>query len=108
MSAMLPVVAVFALLVCITRSSTGLPFEQKGFWDFGKEFDVQDLLMMMKDEEDGSAFGEVDPQEQPGCPFGCQCSLRVVQCSDQSEQNQDRVQNPTQTEKLHLITLIWF
>lgn len=86
---MLPV-TVFTLLFCFVRLSTGLPFEQKGFWDFGKEFDVQDLLMMMRDEEDGSAIGPVDPQELPVCPFGCQCSMRVVQCSDQSEQNRNR------------------
>ncbi|XP_076131992.1 biglycan a [Alosa pseudoharengus] len=76
---------VITLLLCSVHWSTGLPFEQRGFWDFGKEFDVQDLLMMMRDEEDGSAIGPVDPEELPGgCPFGCQCSMRVVQCSDQN------------------------
>ncbi|XP_063065686.1 biglycan a [Engraulis encrasicolus] len=82
-SAMLPI-AIFAVLLCAARSSAGLPFEQKAFWDFEKEFDAHDLLMMMKDEEESSGMGPLDPQEPPVCPFGCQCSLRVVQCSDQN------------------------
>ncbi|KAG9477829.1 hypothetical protein GDO78_013028 [Eleutherodactylus coqui] len=68
-----------------------LPFEQRGFWDFS----MDDGLTMMKDEanEDGSGFTPSPPFAGPTvlappmppfdlCPFGCQCHLRVVQCSD--------------------------
>lgn len=43
------------------------PFQQSGFLDF-----------MLEDE--GSAF--LPEMDVPMCPFGCQCHLRVVQCSD--------------------------
>ncbi|XP_016146010.1 biglycan-like [Sinocyclocheilus grahami] len=61
--------------------SSALPFEQKGFWDFGKDIDVKELMLMMKDQEEGSAVDPYQP-EHPTCPFGCRCDLRVVQCSD--------------------------
>uniref|UniRef100_W5NEP1 Biglycan n=1 Tax=Lepisosteus oculatus TaxID=7918 RepID=W5NEP1_LEPOC len=52
------------------------PFNQKVFWDFALDSDS-----MMNDEE-GSGPGEEQPPPLPVCPFGCQCHLRVVQCSD--------------------------
>ncbi|XP_037391816.1 biglycan a [Pygocentrus nattereri] len=74
-------VAVTILLLPLLTSA--LPFQQKGFWDFGKDIDVKDLLMtMMKDQEEGSAYEELPQPEQPTCPFGCTCHLKVVQCSD--------------------------
>ncbi|XP_030640219.1 biglycan a [Chanos chanos] len=80
-----PFITVLPLLtiVHLLPLSLALPFEQKVFWDFGKEIDVKDLMMMMmKDEEDGSAF-EPEPPVQPTCPFACHCGHWVVQCSDQ-------------------------
>ncbi|MFT7814260.1 biglycan-like [Arapaima gigas] len=71
------------LLFCATLIPTPawtLPFEQKGFWDF--DGDGGGLTMMMRDEEEGSAFEEFPGPEVPVCPFGCQCHLRIVQCSD--------------------------
>ncbi|XP_065103963.1 biglycan a [Paramisgurnus dabryanus] len=65
----------------LPSSSSALPFEQKGFWDFGKDIDVEELMMMMKDQEEGSA-GDPYAPDQDTCPFGCRCNLRVVQCSD--------------------------
>nr|XP_055025179.1 biglycan a [Misgurnus anguillicaudatus]XP_055025180.1 biglycan a [Misgurnus anguillicaudatus] len=65
----------------LPSSSSALPFEQKGFWDFGKDIDVEELMMMMKDQEEGSAVDPYEP-DQVTCPFGCRCNLRVVQCSD--------------------------
>ncbi|XP_026776868.3 biglycan b [Pangasianodon hypophthalmus] len=64
--------------------SLALPFEQRGFWDFGIDGDGGGLTVMMRDEEDGSAVlpTELPPFEVPLCPFGCQCQLKVVQCSD--------------------------
>ncbi|KAL7829072.1 hypothetical protein SRHO_G00327060 [Serrasalmus rhombeus] len=51
-------VAVTILLLPLLTSA--LPFQQKGFWDFGKDIDVKDLLMtMMKDQEEGSAYEEL-------------------------------------------------
>ncbi|XP_072512545.1 biglycan b isoform X1 [Salminus brasiliensis] len=63
--------------------SLALPFEQRGFWDFGIDGDGGGLMtMMMRDVEEGSAVEEVLPPEFPVCPFGCHCQLKVVQCSD--------------------------
>ncbi|XP_067268836.1 biglycan-like isoform X1 [Pseudorasbora parva] len=82
-AAMLSVCVAF-LFLCTAHlplDSSALPFEQKGFWDFGKDIDVKELMMMMKDQEEGSAVDPYQP-EHPTCPFGCRCDLRVVQCSD--------------------------
>lgn len=72
------------LWLCAVRllsPSSALPFEQKGFWDFTMDsLDGGDMMPMMRDEEEGST-----PDRLPDfttCPFGCQCHLRVVQCSD--------------------------
>lgn len=40
------------------------------------------MTTMMRDEEEGSGVEEIPPHHIPMCPFGCQCRLRVVQCSD--------------------------
>ncbi|XP_006004204.1 decorin [Latimeria chalumnae] len=59
--------AVFLLLlvpICWAK-----PFHQVGFLDF-----------MLEDESSGD--GIPLPPVGPICPFGCQCYLRVVQCSD--------------------------
>ncbi|XP_061653633.1 biglycan b [Phyllopteryx taeniolatus] len=75
----------FLLLLCVAQllsPSAALPFEQKGFWDFAMDSLDIDMKAMMKDEEEGSAIEELPPPEMPTCPFGCQCRLKVVQCSD--------------------------
>ncbi|KAM9856028.1 biglycan b [Aulostomus maculatus] len=73
------------LLLCVARllsTSSALPFEQKGFWDFAMDsMDSGGMMSMMMDEAEGSADGGVPP-DMPMCPFGCHCRLRVVQCSD--------------------------
>ncbi|XP_030049917.1 biglycan [Microcaecilia unicolor] len=68
------------LLLSITLAlSWALPFEQRGFWDFS----MDDGLPMMNDEEEGSGTPPpVLPPVPMDCPFGCQCHLRVIQCSD--------------------------
>ncbi|KAM4609709.1 biglycan a [Polymixia lowei] len=77
---------ILLLLVYATplpASSIALPFQQRGLSDLGKTIDVKSLMMMMmNDEEEGSTFEEVHPLEHPTCPFGCQCNLKIVQCSD--------------------------
>ncbi|XP_044206265.1 biglycan b [Thunnus albacares] len=74
------------LLLCVLQllsPSSALPFEQKGFWDFALDsMDTGGIMTMMRDEEEGSAIDELPPTHIPMCPFGCQCHLRVVQCSD--------------------------
>lgn len=74
------------LLLCLAHlpsTTSALPFEQRGFWDFAMDgMDGGRMMMMMKDEEEGSAIEELPLPELPVCPFGCQCQLRVVQCSD--------------------------
>lgn len=79
---MTAVVATLLLLSASLLLSSALPFQQREFWDFGEDIDVRDLMTMMKDQEEGSAYDEVPPQERPMCPFGCVCHLKVVQCSD--------------------------
>lgn len=65
--------------------SLALPFEQRGFWDF--DSDGGGLTVMMRDQEEGSAVlpTELPTIEVSVCPFGCQCQLKVVQCSDLGE-----------------------
>ncbi|KAM6215109.1 decorin isoform 3-T3 [Rhynchocyon petersi] len=57
------------IFLLLAQASWAGPFQQRGLFDF-----------MLEDE--GSAL---DPDEEYlpfGCPFRCQCHLRVVQCSD--------------------------
>ncbi|XP_077573890.1 biglycan b [Stigmatopora nigra] len=75
----------FLFSLCVAQllsASAALPFEQKGFWDFALDSLDIDMKTMMKDEEEGSAFEELPRPDFPTCPFGCQCRLKVVQCSD--------------------------
>ncbi|KAI1888095.1 hypothetical protein AGOR_G00181520 [Albula goreensis] len=68
------------LLLLLGTTCWALPFRQTGFMDF------------MMEDEPGSALPEETLVEAvpspprapdgPSCPFGCQCHLRVVQCSD--------------------------
>lgn len=79
-------------MLCVARlisTSSALPFEQRGFWDFAMDnmdnldsMDSGGMTTMMRDEEEGSGVEEIPPHHIPMCPFGCQCRLRVVQCSD--------------------------
>ncbi|KAK3519086.1 hypothetical protein QTP70_016337 [Hemibagrus guttatus] len=69
-------------VVSLASLSLALPFEQRGFWDFGMDGDGDGLTVMMRDEEEGSAFLPTELPPIPMCPFGCQCHLKVVQCSD--------------------------
>ncbi|KAM9444762.1 biglycan b [Clarias gariepinus] len=82
-------VSYFPLLLLLSMFSLAplslaLPFEQRGFWDFGIDGDADGLTVMMRDEEEGSALlpTELPSFDIPMCPFGCQCHLKVVQCSD--------------------------
>uniref|UniRef100_A0A8C4SCD3 Biglycan n=1 Tax=Erpetoichthys calabaricus TaxID=27687 RepID=A0A8C4SCD3_ERPCA len=71
------------LVLLLHMLSVALPFEQKAFWDFTMDNDMGGQGMM--NDEEGSAFEPTKPTERPvgpTCPFGCQCHLRVVQCSD--------------------------
>ncbi|OCT65507.1 hypothetical protein XELAEV_18041745mg [Xenopus laevis] len=79
---------VLLLLCSCILAIHALPFEQRGFWDFS----LDDGMAMMKDEE-ASGVGPTPTDSIPDvglspmppmdlCPFGCQCHLRVVQCSD--------------------------
>lgn len=82
-SCLLLLLSVFSL----ASLSLALPFEQRGFWDFGNDGDAGGLTVMMRDEEEGSAVLPTTllTTEVPLCPFGCQCHLKVVQCSDLGE-----------------------
>ncbi|XP_072103012.1 biglycan b [Mobula birostris] len=77
--------ALLLLFSSLLIGGWAVPFNQRGF--FG------DLLDAMQNDEEGSAFIDADvptdkPDEEvlppiyPTCPFGCQCQIRVVQCSD--------------------------
>ncbi|KAM3872238.1 biglycan-like [Diretmus argenteus] len=79
---------VFILLLLVYGTplpapSTALPSRHSSLPRLSKTIDVQSLMMMMmNDEGEGSGFEEFHPVEHPTCPFGCQCNLKVVQCSD--------------------------
>lgn len=81
-------ILVLLLVVYVTPSpvpSIVLPIQQRGLPDLGKTVDVESLMMMMNDEEEGSGFQEIFHVEHKSCPFGCQCNLYIVQCSDLGE-----------------------
>ncbi|KAJ3587050.1 hypothetical protein NHX12_013440 [Muraenolepis orangiensis] len=74
------------LILCLLGSLPALsgasPFPRRRPSNPGKTVDVKSLmLLMMNDEEDGSGF-DFDLPAYPNCPFGCQCNMKVVQCSD--------------------------
>lgn len=84
-SKMLPHCSLLVLLCAaqLHPSSSGLPFEQRGFWDFALDsLENGGMMAMMRDQEEGSATEEIPTPDMPMCPFGCHCQLRVVQCSD--------------------------
>uniref|UniRef100_A0A668AFV8 Biglycan a n=1 Tax=Myripristis murdjan TaxID=586833 RepID=A0A668AFV8_9TELE len=67
-------ISILLLLACVTplpAPSVAVPFQQRGLPVLSKTIDAE-----------GSGYEEGPPAEQPTCPFGCQCNLRVVQCSD--------------------------
>lgn len=60
------------VLLLLAQVSWAGPFEQRGLFDF-----------MLEDEASGiEPYERESPPEYPVCFFGCQCHLRVVQCSD--------------------------
>lgn len=78
---------ILLLLGTLPGLSRASPFQQRALPDLGKTVDVKSLMqLMMNDEEDGSAFVDFDTLlKHPSCPFGCQCHMTVVQCSDLGE-----------------------
>ncbi|CAL8324107.1 unnamed protein product [Merluccius merluccius] len=74
---------ILLLLGGLPALSRASPFQQRGLSDLGKKVDVKSLmLLMMNDQDEGSGFVDFDMPEYPGCPFGCRCNMKVVQCSD--------------------------
>ncbi|MGH0115669.1 UNVERIFIED_CONTAM: hypothetical protein FKN15_037992 [Acipenser sinensis] len=71
------------LLLLLATVAWAKPFRQTGFLDFMLEDEGSG-----KKEIDDKVEEESPPTERPDvpegavCPFGCQCHLRVIQCSD--------------------------
>ncbi|RXM27302.1 Lumican [Acipenser ruthenus] len=71
------------LLLLLATVAWAKPFRQTGFLDFMLEDEGSG-----KKEIDDKVDEESPPTERPDvpegavCPFGCQCHLRVIQCSD--------------------------
>lgn len=63
------------IFLLLAQASWASPFQQKGLFDF-----------MLEDEASGGDSGDsaIRPDDPivPACAFGCQCHLRVIQCSD--------------------------
>ncbi|XP_056129732.1 biglycan a [Lampris incognitus] len=78
--------SILLLLVCVTplpAPSIALPFQSKDLPDLGKSINLEGLMMMMMNDGEGSGYEEELPSpDYVTCPFGCQCHLKVVQCSD--------------------------
>ncbi|KAJ3587299.1 hypothetical protein NHX12_010897 [Muraenolepis orangiensis] len=74
------------LLLCVSvlgARAPALPFEQKTFLDFSLDhLDSNLLSAFMRDQEEEEGSGAHTGAQEPTCPFGCRCQLRVVQCSD--------------------------
>ncbi|RXM29916.1 Decorin [Acipenser ruthenus] len=71
------------LLLLLATVACAKPFRQTGFLDFMLEDEGSG-----KEDTEVKVFGPRPPIERPDvpegpvCPFGCQCHLRVIQCSD--------------------------
>ncbi|CAB1315667.1 unnamed protein product [Coregonus sp. 'balchen'] len=61
------------LLLCLLALGHAKPYQPINVLDFMRDHEI-----MMQDEDDD----DDDDDFLTDCPFGCQCSLRVVQCSD--------------------------
>lgn len=82
-----PILILFVLMwvTPLPVPSMPVPIQLRGLPNLGKIIDFESLMMMMNDEEEGSSFQEIYCIEQPKCPLGCQCHLKIVQCSDLGE-----------------------
>ena len=70
------------VLLCLLALCHAKPYKPINIMDVLRDHDI---LMRDADDDDddydNDLFPSWDPPE-PDCPFGCQCSRRVVQCSD--------------------------
>ncbi|XP_031681675.1 asporin [Oncorhynchus kisutch] len=62
------------LLLCLLALGHAKPYQPINVLDFMRDHEI-----MMQDADDDD---DDDDNALTDCPFGCQCSLRVVQCSD--------------------------
>lgn len=67
------------LSLLLVTACVALPFHQSGFLDFMMEDEAGSGV---PDTPTYEAIPEGPQPEGPKCPFRCQCSRRVVQCSD--------------------------
>ncbi|KAM9525022.1 asporin [Salvelinus alpinus] len=63
------------LLLCLLALGHAKPYQPINVLDFMRDHEI-----MMQDADDDD--DDDDDNSLTDCPFGCQCSLRVVQCSD--------------------------
>ncbi|KAJ8258430.1 hypothetical protein COCON_G00174420 [Conger conger] len=74
------------VLLCLLALCRAKPYEPINIMSFLKHHDImlQDDAVEDDDDDDGNfLFPSMSaPPHDESCPFGCQCSLRVIQCSD--------------------------
>ncbi|XP_061076870.1 asporin [Conger conger] len=74
------------VLLCLLALCRAKPYEPINIMSFLKHHDImlQDDAAEDDDDDDGNfLFPSMSaPPHDESCPFGCQCSLRVIQCSD--------------------------
>ncbi|KAJ8259873.1 hypothetical protein GJAV_G00174430 [Gymnothorax javanicus] len=73
------------VLLCLLALCKAKPYEPINIMDFLKYRDIM-LQDAGEDDDDDDGKGTTPsrgtPPTEPDCPFGCQCFLRVIQCSD--------------------------
>lgn len=69
------------LLLCLLALGNAKPYQPINTMDFMKNYDI--MMADSGEDDDDDDDGDDYDDEDDSCPAGCQCSPKVVQCSDQ-------------------------
>ncbi|KAJ8361054.1 hypothetical protein SKAU_G00175790 [Synaphobranchus kaupii] len=71
------------VLLCLLALCQAKPYEPINIMNFLRQHDIM-MQDAGEDDDDSNLLfpSRGSPPTEPDCPFGCQCSLRVIQCSD--------------------------
>ncbi|KAG5835857.1 asporin [Anguilla anguilla] len=72
------------VLLCLLALCQAKPYEPINIMNFLRHHDIMQQDAGDDDDDDSNLLfpSKGSPPPEPECPFGCQCFLRVIQCSD--------------------------
>ncbi|XP_034389810.1 asporin [Cyclopterus lumpus] len=73
------------LLLCLLALGNAKPYQSINVMDFMRNYDIMMADSSHEDEDEDNDVDDDDDDYDDNCPAGCQCSPRVVQCSDKGE-----------------------